>query len=150
MPDGAASQPNDTLGGMQTRSRIASVVLAAVLAVGGLAACSGGSSAVTQVTTATASEVLAKPGMSVIDVRTPGEFAQGHIQGAVNIDVEDAAFATNIGKLPKNKPYFVYCRSGNRSGVATAKMADLGFSEIYDLQGGITQWQSTGGAVVVN
>ena len=150
MPDGAASQSNDTLGGMQTRSRIASVVLAAVLAVGGLAACSGGSSAVTQVTTATASEVLAKPGMSVIDVRTPGEFAQGHIQGAVNIDVEDAAFATNIGKLPKNKPYFVYCRSGNRSGVATAKMADLGFTEIYDLQGGITQWQSAGGAVVVN
>ena len=135
---------------MQTRSRIASVVLAAVLAVGGLAACSSGSNAITEVTTATASEVLAKPGMSVIDVRTPGEFAQGHIQGAVNVDVEDAAFATNIGKLPKDKPYFVYCRSGNRSGVATSKMADLGFTEIYDLQGGITQWQSAGGAVVLN
>ncbi len=150
MPDCSASTANDTLGGMQTRSRIASVVLAAVLAVGGLTACSGGSNAITQVTTATASEVLAKPGMSVIDVRTPGEFAQGHIQGAVNIDVEDAAFATNVGKLPKDKPYFVYCRSGNRSGVATSKMADLGFTEIYDLQGGITQWQNAGGAVVLN
>ncbi|MCR6493830.1 rhodanese-like domain-containing protein [Cellulomonas sp. P24] len=135
---------------MQTRSRIASVVLAAVLAVGGLAACSSGSSAVTEVTTSTASEVLAKPGMSVIDVRTPAEFAQGHIQGAVNIDVEDPAFATNIGKLPKDKPYFVYCRTGNRSGVATAKMADLGFTQIYDLQGGITEWQNAGGAVVFN
>ena len=150
MPDCAVSHANDTLGGMQTRSRIASVVLAAVLSVGGLTACSSGSNAITEVTTATASEVLAKPGMSVIDVRTPGEFAQGHIQGAVNIDVEDAGFASNIGKLPKDKPYFVYCRSGNRSGVATSKMADLGFTEIYDLQGGITQWQSAGGAVVFN
>lgn len=133
---------------MRKRPRILTVLLVAVVALGGLSACSSGSGAVTDVSPSAAADVLAKPGVTVIDVRTPAEFASGHLKGAVNIDVEAAGFDDAIGKLPKDGTYLVYCRSGNRSAVATSKMADLGFSTVDNLQGGITQWQSNGGAVV--
>ncbi len=81
------------------------------------------------------------PDAPVIDVRTPEEFAGGHIKNAKNINWNDAGFETNISTLDKNKPVFVYCLSGGRSGKAAAKMRSDGFKEVYELSGGMMQWR---------
>ncbi len=81
-------------------------------------------------------------GAMILDVRTPGEFAVGHIQGAFDIDFENQNFASEIQTLDKTKPYFVYCRSGNRSGQAVAIMKRQGFRNITELRGGIVGNQS--------
>lgn len=135
---------------MRQRTRKAAAVLAALLFLGAVSACSSGSDAVTDVTPAEAVEVLAEPDVTVLDVRTPAEYAAGHLPGAVNIDVESSSFEQQVSELPKDDTYFVYCRTGNRSGVATDQMADLGFTDLYDLQGGVVDWQAAGGAVVTN
>ena len=89
-----------------------------------------------------------KQGATVIDVRTPAEFSSGHLEGAVNIDIASPDFAAQIAELDPKKTYAVYCRSGNRSGVATTQMQNDGFVSLYDLQGGIGAWQSAGFPVV--
>jgi rhodanese-related sulfurtransferase len=76
----------------------------------------------------------------LIDIRTPQEFNQGHIEGAININYFDRSFIEEIGKYDRSKPIFLYCRSGNRTSSAAAKVAKLGFNEVYDLQGGIMNW----------
>jgi phage shock protein E len=63
----------------------------------------------------------------IIDVRTPAEFASGHLEGALNIDVQSPDFAAQIMELDPSGEYFVYCRSGNRSGQAIAQMTQMGF-----------------------
>lgn len=135
---------------MQIRRTATALVLAAVLAVGGLSACSGGTDAVTDVTPTDAVAVLAEPGVTVVDVRTPGEFAAGHLAGAVNIDIEGGSFEQEVADLPKDATYVVYCQSGNRSGTATKQLADLGFTDLYDVEGGIIAWQAAGGALVTD
>lgn len=77
---------------------------------------------------------------TIIDIRTPQEYRQGHIDGAVNINYYDSNFMEQIAKYDKNQPIFIYCRSGNRTSPASRKMADFGFKEIYDLDGGILYW----------
>lgn len=67
---------------------------------------------------------------SVIDVRTPAEFASGHLQGAVNIDIQAANFSTQIAKLDKNGTYVIYCKSGNRAGQAITQMQSMGFTKL--------------------
>jgi rhodanese-related sulfurtransferase len=91
---------------------------------------------------------LQRPGTTVLDVRTPAEFAEGHLPGAVNIDVSSPDFATRIASLDKAAPYAVYCRSGNRSAAAVQAMQGQGFTGMYHLGGGIAAWQSAGGEVV--
>lgn len=91
---------------------------------------------------------LKRPGTMLIDVRTFQEFQQGHLPGAVNIDVSSPGFDGQIARLDPSAPYAVYCRSGNRSGVAVATMGERGFTDAYHLQGGITAWQQDGGEVV--
>lgn len=76
----------------------------------------------------------------LIDVRTPEEFAEGHIDGAVNINFFDDDFDDQLQKLDKTKPVFVYCRSGNRSGKTAKKMQALEFHEVFDLDGGMKAW----------
>jgi rhodanese-related sulfurtransferase len=76
-------------------------------------------------------------GAVLIDVRTPAEFAAGHISGAINIDFEDVSFPTEVSKLDPNTPYFIYCRSGRRSGLSAEIMKKAGILNITDLQGGI-------------
>jgi Rhodanese-related sulfurtransferase len=95
------------------------------------------------------STAMAKPGTIVLDVRTPAEYASGHLPQAQNIDIEAGDFATKIASLDKNATYAVYCRSGNRSGVALEQMAGVGFTHLYDLDGGIGAWQSMGGPMVM-
>ena len=84
----------------------------------------------------------------LLDVRTPDEVAQGVIKNAANIDFYDGSFMTALDKLDKSKPVLIYCRSGRRSGVAMSKMSELGFTEIYNLQGGIIEWANAGEEVV--
>lgn len=91
---------------------------------------------------------LKVPGTVLLDVRTPAEFAAGHLAGASDIDVESADFAQQIAGLDKSKIYAVYCRAGNRSKVAMAALQQSGFTQVFDLAGGITAWQSAGGEVV--
>lgn len=79
----------------------------------------------------------------LLDVRTPSEFAGGHVSGASNIDFNNPSFVSEIQKLDREKTYFVYCRSGNRSGQAVAMMRKEGFRSIYELQGGVVSNQST-------
>ena len=86
----------------------------------------------------------------LVDVRTPAEFAAGHIAGAINIDFESGNFSADIASLDKSKSYAVYCRSGNRSGQATALMAKSGFTSIFNLDGGLINWQGAGMSVVTN
>lgn len=83
----------------------------------------------------------------VLDVRTPEEFAAGHLPGAVNIDVNASDFADRIGQLEPDATYAVYCRSGNRSAVAVDHMVDAGFDDVEHLEGGIGAWQAAGGSV---
>lgn len=96
----------------------------------------------------TFSGVVGQPGVTVVDVRTPAEFAAGHLDGAVNIDVESADFATAIADLDPEGTYAVYCRSGNRSAVAVGQMAQAGITGTYDLDGGIVAWEAAGLPVV--
>ena len=91
---------------------------------------------------------IARPGTVVLDVRTAAEFAEGHLPGAVNIDVTAADFAERIAGLDKSTPYAVYCHSGNRSAVAVRAMTDAGFTDVLHLAGGIAAWTSAGGEVV--
>jgi len=80
------------------------------------------------------------PNAVVLDVRTAAEMRSGAIRGAVNIDLMSADFQQKIGKLDKNKTYFVYCRSGNRSGQACKMMGNAGFEHVYNLSGGMMSW----------
>lgn len=76
----------------------------------------------------------------LVDVRTPGEFNSGHIQGSVNININDATFKAELNKLDKSKPLYLYCGSGVRSAKAAGLANDYGFTVIFDLAGGIGKW----------
>jgi len=88
--------------------------------------------------------IKSKQDALILDVRRRTEFADGHIENSKNIDFYDAEFKTDLAKLDKNKPVLVYCRSGRRSGIAMETMREMGFKEIYNLQGGILGWQEAG------
>ncbi len=77
-------------------------------------------------------------GFMIIDVRTPEEFRSERIKGAVNINRYASGFDNEIDKLDRNKTYFIYCRSGNRSGQVKNIMKKMGFKEVYNLKNGIT------------
>lgn len=77
------------------------------------------------------------PNAVLMDVRTPDEFSAGHINGAIDVDYDNQSFESEIKKLDISKTYFVYCRSGNRSGKAITIMKTNGIKNIYELQGGI-------------
>ncbi|GAA0725700.1 hypothetical protein GCM10009430_31750 [Aquimarina litoralis] len=82
--------------------------------------------------------------VQLVDVRTPQEYADGHIEGAINIDFTDENFETLLSEVDKSKPVAVYCGRGGRSGKCSAYMKKAGFTKIYDLDGGITEWKYKG------
>ncbi|HKZ37813.1 MAG TPA: rhodanese-like domain-containing protein [Chryseolinea sp.] len=84
----------------------------------------------------------------LIDVRRPAEFADGIISGASNIDFTASTFVEKISSLDKNKPYFVYCQSGKRSADAVAQMKEIGFKNLYTLDGGLNNWKAHGLEIV--
>ncbi len=76
----------------------------------------------------------------LVDIRTPMEFNSWHMEGAQNIDFYENSFNSEINKLPRDKPIFIYCHSGNRSGRALERMSAMGFKYVYDLGGGASNW----------
>ncbi len=79
-------------------------------------------------------------GAVIIDVRSPQECRSGIIPGAKNINFFSPNFKSKVAELDNSKSYFVYCRSGNRSGKACAIMSNLGFENAYNLVGGMMRW----------
>lgn len=134
----------------------------AALAVGTLTACtpSAGISTSTGPTAAAApapaatlsaeefAAALKLPDTVLLDVRTPEEYASGHLPNSLNIDVNSADFSAQISALDPAKTYALYCRSGNRSGVAMEAMQNIGFTDVYHLGGGIGAWTAAGGDTV--
>jgi rhodanese-related sulfurtransferase len=80
----------------------------------------------------------------ILDVRSPNEYVESHIENAENIDVNSHIFKSEINKIDKNKKYLVYCHSGHRSSYAVKIMIDSGFTDIHDLSGGIRKWKRQG------
>lgn len=79
--------------------------------------------------------------VQLIDVRTAKEYEEGHINGAENIDFLKDDFLLEFEKFNKEKPIYIYCRSGNRSGKAAVQLSKMGFSNIVDLEGGYNAWK---------
>ena len=104
------------------------VALLAGFSLVSLAACSGDSGS-------TESTTLRDATSTIIDVRTPEEFAAGHIEGAINLDYESGTLEAELSTLDKNAVYMVYCHSGRRSALATTLMTEAGFTEVTDLGG---------------
>lgn len=83
---------------------------------------------------------IAKSGVQIVDVRTASEYAEGHIPGAVNIDVLSSDFSEKITSLDKEHTVALYCRSGRRSKSAAAEAAKQGF-KVVELDGGVLSWK---------
>lgn len=115
-------------------SRFVSVVVAIAAVFGLTLGLSGCSSQTVDMSTVTA----------VIDVRTPAEFAEGHLEGAVNIDWQDAGFADTVSALDKDGTYVIYCRSGNRSAQAIDAMTSMGFTDLTNAGGYLDASNLTG------
>ncbi len=124
--------------------RVLSGVVVLIAGVLLLAGCSSSNGAITNMDAKDFSSITQQSNVVILDVRTPGEFSQGHIEGAMNIDVEASTFDAEIAKLDKTKTYAVYCHSGRRSGIATQTMAKMGFKHLYNLQNGLSDWMSQG------
>lgn len=84
------------------------------------------------------------PNFIVLDVRTPREYDPEHISGAMNLDYYSQNFRPNLKQLDKAKTYLIYCRSGRRSSATMDMMRELGFSEVYNIVGGMSAWKANG------
>lgn len=92
-----------------------------------------------------AAEVLGSdPAITILDIRTPEEFAEGHIKGAINIDFTGDDFEAKVSKLDPEKPYLMHCASGNRSGRALPVFEKLQFNRLYHLSAGFKGWVADG------
>ena len=94
-------------------------------------------------TEAFAAQLKADPEAQLIDVRTPEEYAEGHLEGSTNLNYFDDDFEVQLQKLDKTKTVMVYCKSGGRSGKAAAKLQSLEFQKIFDMEGGYTAWAAS-------
>lgn len=128
--------------------KVTALTVATIAAIAMLTGCASTNEAIKKVDPVEFSEVIAQTGVIILDVRTPEEFNAGHIANSININIAGPDFASEVSKLDKNATVAVYCRSANRSAVATKEMADLGFTDMYDLQGGIIDWEAAGSPVV--
>lgn len=86
----------------------------------------------------------------IVDVRTPEEFEEGHIENSININFYESNFEDQINNLDKDKKYLIYCRSGARSSKTLELMKELNFNEVYDLQGGFINWNLAGYKITYN
>jgi phage shock protein E len=127
------------------KRKIALILISAAL----LSGCASGSS-VKNMDAQSFSQIVSSSSTYVLDVRTPGEFATGHLPNAHNINVEASTFGSEMAKLDKHATYAVYCHSGRRSAIATAQMEKAGFDHIYNLNGGLAAWAAMGGHLMMN
>jgi len=84
----------------------------------------------------------------ILDIRTVEEYESGHIENAFMIDYYSYTFNDELNSLDKNKTYLIYCRTGRRTGLTLDIMEELGFNTVYNMLGGITQWQEEGHPIV--
>ena len=89
----------------------------------------------------------AKRKAPVLDVRSPEEFAKGHITGAMNVDIHSPDFAAKAEQFDKKKPILVNCHAGSRGAIAAAELARLGFKSVFNLEGGLAAWEKSGHAI---
>lgn len=89
-------------------------------------------------------KLKSEPEAVILDVRTPGEFQEGALQSAVNVDYNGGNFEAEVSKMDKSKTYFVYCLAGGRSSSAASLMRKSGFKKVIDLKGGMMAWQKEG------
>ena len=122
--------------------------MAAAAEVQGSAASVKAPAAPVRVGVADFAKIVADPGVTIVDVRTSEEFAEGHIEGAINIPVEYPDYIDQVSQLDPNGTYAVYCRSGNRSQPAVAGMASVGINGIYELESGTVGWAAEGQPLV--
>ena len=116
-----------------------------------LAGCSSTGSATTvNLNVSEFSQKINEPDVIILDVRTPEEFASGHIEGALNIDFNSGDFANESTRLNPSETYAIYCRSGNRSGQAASIMHKAGFHDVSNLDGGVIDWTNAGLPLVLN
>ena len=113
-----------------------------------LSACS--SAAATDLSSVEFQNKTKEAGVVTLDVRTPGEFVAGHLENAINIDVEGMGFAEAVAELDKSKTYAVYCQSGRRSAIALKILKDAGIASTFNLKNGILDWNSKGLPTVKN
>lgn len=85
--------------------------------------------------------MAAEEELILVDIRTSEEFAEGYIEGAKNINFHDPEFEAQMLQFDKEKPLYIYCRSGARSSKAAEQLQGMGFKEIYDIEGGILNWE---------
>lgn len=143
MADATSSRPSSS--SRRFGSRIAAVGVVALLGLAPMtvAACSSSDS----VAGASAEAVAA--GAVLLDVRTPAEFASGHLEGAINIDVQSPDFNQKVAQLDPSATYLVYCRSGNRSGQAIDRMQGMGFTDLTNI-GSVAEANNATGVAVVS
>jgi thioredoxin 1 len=101
----------------------------------------GFSQTVTNVDALKFNELVKSGNGIVLDVRTPQEYSRGHIANSTSINVADRSFASKVSLLQKDKPVYVYCLSGSRSRAAADYLSKNGFKQVYNLQGGLMDWQ---------
>lgn len=82
--------------------------------------------------------------LQLVDVRTSEEYEVSHLKNAQNICVTSDDFREKVAVLDKEKPVYVYCKKGGRSAQAADILKEMGFTKVYDLQGGLTSWQEEG------
>ncbi|GAA5220806.1 thioredoxin domain-containing protein [Membranihabitans marinus] len=80
-------------------------------------------------------------GIEILDVRTPVEFKSGHLYNALNIDWKDDNFKEMAALIPQSKPIYIYCLSGARSAAAAKELRSMGYSQVWEMKGGLLQWR---------
>jgi len=129
---------------MERMKKLIAVIFASTLA---LTSC-GGEAAAVDLNPADFQTKAQEAGVILLDVRTAGEFSAGHLEGAINIDVEGMTFEGEIASLDNTKTYAIYCQSGRRSRIAVETMNKAGFTKLFNLDEGIGSWQAAGLPVV--
>ena len=112
--------------------------------------CQGQEAAIINISIEEAVTKLQNEDVILIDVRTDGEYASGHLEGCQHINIGSKSFEDGIQKLSKNKRYIVYCHAGGRSAKACKIMKEMGFVSLYNLDGGISAWKQANQPIVMD
>lgn len=132
---------------MNAHAKYASLLVLIVLTAGTMA-CGGGAEPAAAATPVSQTELLhsidAGDAPMILDVRSPEEFAEGHVPGAVNIEYDELAERLAEIEAVRHAPVVVYCRSGRRAGIAEAVLLEQGFSNVQHLEGDMLAWLEAG------
>ncbi len=126
---------------MKTPNALLKRLLQFIVAACCISCANAGETNITHINAERAQKLIAEKKVVVLDIRTPEEFAAGHIAGATNINFRAADFEKTLAALDKNKTYVLHCASGNRSTQSLPTFSKLGFNSVCHLDGGIKAWQ---------